>query len=86
MSAFTANTEAAQETTESDIEAQLNQVLVDCNDCLNRSDFSGALKLLDHAVDLSPDNPEILSHRGRLLLFLKKFILSHAISKDVSDS
>jgi acetyltransferase-like isoleucine patch superfamily enzyme/SAM-dependent methyltransferase len=73
MSAFTANTEAAQETTESDIEAQLNQVLVDCNDCLNRSDFSAALKLLDHAIDLSPGNPEILSHRGRLLLFLKKF-------------
>jgi ubiquinone/menaquinone biosynthesis C-methylase UbiE len=73
MSAFTANAETGQETAESDIEGQLNQALVDCNDCLNRSDFSGALKLLDHAVDLSPGNPEILSHRGRLLLFLKEF-------------
>jgi SAM-dependent methyltransferase len=73
MSSFTANAEAGQETAESDIEGQLNQALVDCNDCLNRSDFSGALKLLDHAVDLSPGNPEILSHRGRLLLFLKEF-------------
>src|ERR1700722_11134345 len=73
MSAFTANAETGQETAESDIEGQLNQALVDCDDCLNRSDFSGALKLLDHAVDLSPGNPEILSHRGRLLLFLKEF-------------
>ena len=73
MSSSTANAEFDQETAELEIEGLLNQALVDCNDCLNRSDFSGALKLLDHAVDLSPRNPEILNHRGRLLVFLKQF-------------
>ena len=73
MSSLTDNEESCQANGESEIEVLLGQALADCNDCLNRGDFPGALQLLDRAIDLSPGNPEILTHRGRLLLFLKEF-------------
>ncbi len=73
MSSTIANGEAGQAVNGSAVEVLLNQALVDCNDCLNRGDFAEALKLLDQAVELSPGNPDILNHRGRLLFFLKKF-------------
>ncbi|MGC9941043.1 MAG: hypothetical protein ABSE48_04365, partial [Verrucomicrobiota bacterium] len=72
MSSLTDNEEMVQAPVESEIEVLLGQALADCNDCLNRGDFPGALQLLDRAVNLSPHNPEILTHRGRLLLFLKQ--------------
>lgn len=78
MSSLTDNPEMGQETGGSEIEILLGQALADCNDCLNRGDFAGALQLLDHAVDLAPMSPEILAHRGRLLLWLKKFDLAQA--------
>lgn len=78
MSSFTSNVENHPAALESEIEASLNQALIDCNDCLNRDDFPAALASLNRAVGLAPRNLEILNHRGRLLLFLKKFDLARA--------
>ena len=73
MSAFTANAETGQAVPEPEIEDLLSQELIHCNDCLSRGDFPEALQSLNRAVELAPGNPEILTHRGRLLVFLREF-------------
>jgi tetratricopeptide (TPR) repeat protein len=49
----------------------LNHTLDFCDGCLNRQDFTAAWQALCRAVNLAPTNPHVLSHRGRLALFLK---------------
>ncbi len=61
----TATLEPAQES--------LGATLKHCKHCLSRSDFPSARLALNRAVQLSPGNPEILSHRGRVALFLNDF-------------
>ena len=49
----------------------LSHTLAFCGDCLNREDYTAAWQALCRAVSLAPQRPDILSHRGRLALFLK---------------
>ena len=67
-----------REALEPDLELQLNQALIDCNEGLNRGEFAGALQSLDRALALAPANPEIFNHRGRLHLLLQDFDLARA--------
>ena len=71
MSSTFCNQAISQEALEPGAELQLNQALIDCNECLNRGEFAGALQSLDRALTLAPANPEILNHRGRLHLLLQ---------------
>ena len=54
------------------LEFQLSKILADCNEYLNRGDFTEALECLEAAVNIYPRNPDFLSHRGQLLWLLKK--------------
>ena len=55
------------------VQESLGDTLKHCKQCLNRGDFPSARQALNRAVQLSPGNAEILSHRGRVALFLKDF-------------
>jgi tetratricopeptide (TPR) repeat protein len=49
----------------------LSHTLAFCDDCLNREDYTAAWQALCRAVNLAPNRADLLSHRGRLALFLK---------------
>ena len=49
----------------------LIHTLAFCDDCLNRQDYTAAWQALCRAVSLDPNRADVLSHRGRLALFLK---------------
>ena len=49
----------------------LSHTLAFCDDCLSREDYTAAWQALCRAVDLAPNRADVLSHRGRLALFLK---------------
>jgi O-methyltransferase len=55
------------------VQELLGITLDHCKQSLNRGDFPSAMQLLNRAVHLSPGNPELLSHRGRVAIFLKDF-------------
>jgi uncharacterized protein (DUF362 family)/Tfp pilus assembly protein PilF len=58
-------------TTTSPAQDLLSHTLAFCDDCLNHQDFTGARQALCRALTLAPNRADILSHRGRLALFLK---------------
>jgi len=49
----------------------LTHTLAFCDECLNRQEFAKAWQALCRAVALAPNRADVLSHRGRLALFLK---------------
>jgi tetratricopeptide (TPR) repeat protein len=68
----TTNAPASEHGLESNPDLQLNQLLVEGNDYLNRAEFNRALECLNRAVGMAPANPDILSYRGQLLWHLKQ--------------
>src|SRR4029077_21033847 len=69
--------------TNAPIQDLLRHTLDFCNACIHRGDFPAARRALSRALNLSPRDPEILSHRGRLSLFLKD---RHSACRDFHDA
>jgi ubiquinone/menaquinone biosynthesis C-methylase UbiE len=69
--------------TNAPIQDLLRHTLDYCNACIHRGDFPAARRALSRALNLSPRDPEILSHRGRLSLFLKD---RHSACRDFNDA
>ena len=66
----------------------LSHTLTFCEHCLNGQDFTAAWKALGRAHALAPNRADLLSHRGRLALFLKdnktaRLDFSEALKRDV---